>query len=343
MIAPTILIAVTAFATSWLITRKVRAIASAKGMLDHPNERSSHSIPTPRGGGLGIVVSVSLGCFLLWTVHAIDRDLSLALIVGGLAVATVGFLDDRYSLSVRYRLIVQLAAAMWAMFIMGDLPAFQLGDRVIDPGVFGYVLGTVAIVWTSNLFNFMDGIDGLAGSEAAFITLAGAVIGAQGSMFIGVSAAALVVCAASVGFLIWNWPPAKIFMGDVGSGYLGYVIAVLALGAAKASVLASIVWLILGGVFFVDATVTLSRRLMRRQKVYAAHRSHAYQWMARRWRSHKRVTLLLWAINIGWLLPIASLCVAYPARTIFFVGLALTPLIPLVLISGAGRAESKDE
>ena len=131
-----------------------------------------------------------------------------------------------------------------------------------------------------NLFNFMDGIDGLAASEALFVIRAGAWLSAAGG---GVTAASGVLAGACAGFLLWNWPPARIFLGDAGSGYLGYVTAVLALASARGNSDAIWVWLILGGVFFVDATVTLVRRVLRGEHVHEAHRTHSYQWLARRW------------------------------------------------------------
>lgn len=311
------------------------------GIIDTPIARSSHFIPTPRGGGVSIVVASVLGILVLAWWHIVDRSLVVALVGGGLLVAWVGFMDDRGVASVRVRFLVHVAAAIWALYALGGLPPVQIGAIAFDLGIVGDFVGAMAIVWVLNLFNFMDGIDGIAASEAAFVTGTGAVLGIASAGSTAVSAAALTVFTASLGFLVWNWPPAKIFMGDVGSGYLGYVIAVLAVAAARESAIAIFVWLILGGVFFVDASVTLIRRLLRRERVYIAHRSHAYQWLARRWQSHKRVTQLVCAINIVWLLPMAWLCVLYPAFALHFAVLALLPLVPLALFAGAGRSESK--
>jgi len=140
--------------------------------------------------------------------------------------------------------------------------------------------------------------------------------------------------------LIWNWAPARIFMGDVGSGYLGYVIAVLAIASARDNPATLLSWLILGGVFFCDATVTLVRRLLRRDRVYEAHRSHAYQRLARRWQSHSRVTIAVMAINVCWLLPCALFATAHPQFALWSTLGAYAPLILLVLFTGAGGAET---
>jgi Fuc2NAc and GlcNAc transferase len=144
--------------------------------------------------------------------------------------------------------------------------------------------------------------------------------------------------AACGGFLLWNWPPAKIFMGDVGSGYIGYMVGVLALAAARASPDALWIWLILGGAFFIDATVTLARRAVRGERVHEAHRSHAYQWSARRW-GHKRVTVAVSLLNLVWLLPSALLAMRYPERAVLITVGTLAPLLVLALALGSGRRE----
>jgi Fuc2NAc and GlcNAc transferase len=213
-----------------------------------------------------------------------------------------------------------------------------VGNLVFSSGWFGYVLGVLGVVWTLNLFNFMDGIDGIAASEAVFVG-GGAILLGLHTASTDVAAVACILCAASAGFLIWNWPPAKIFMGDVGSGYLGYVIAVLAMAATLDNPVAVWVWLILGGVFFVDATVTLARRSLMGERLHEAHRSHAYQWLARRWRSHRRVTLSVLAVNVFWLLPAAWLAMRYPQFAVWSLTGAFVPLIILAIAAGAGLRE----
>jgi Fuc2NAc and GlcNAc transferase len=184
----------------------------------------------------------------------------------------------------------------------------------------------------------MDGTDGMAASEAIFVVCAGGLLGGDRE----VAAAAVVLACACLGFLRWNWPPARIFMGDVGSGYLGYAIAVLALAAASDNPVALWVWLILGGVFFVDATVTLARRLVRGERVYQAHRSHAYQWLARRWGSHLRVTLAVLIVDMVWLLPCAAFAELHPSYAGATTLIALTPLVVLAITAGSGRRETSE-
>jgi Fuc2NAc and GlcNAc transferase len=185
----------------------------------------------------------------------------------------------------------------------------------------------------------MDGIDGIAAAETIFICLAAALLTPVMAGGVLSASAIFVVAAACGGFLLWNWPPARIFLGDVGSGYLGYVIAVLAVAAGRDNPVALWVWLILGGAFFVDATVTLVRRSLRGERFQQAHRCHAYQHLARRWGSHRRVTLAFLTINLLWLLPWAVLALEFPAYAIFSVFAALGPLAVLAVLLGSGQRE----
>jgi glycosyltransferase WbpL len=344
MIAPMIItVAACVGLAAALLTAVLRRIALGRGLLDVPSARSSHSVPTPRGGGATIVLTVSVGCVGLWLRGIIDRDL-LAALLGGVAVAAMGFADDRYQLHAAPRLAVHVMAALWALVWLGGLPALQLGDRVVSLGAAGYGIGMIAMVWVLNLFNFMDGIDGLAASEGVFVTWGATLLTVVAPVVAsGVWPAAFVLGAACAGFLFWNWPPAKIFMGDVGSGYLGYGIAVLALAAARTDPVAVWVWLILGGLFWADATMTLVRRLLRGEPVHMAHRSHAYQWLARRWGQHRRVTLTAMGINLLWLLPWAAFAELHPRWALRCTLAALSPLLVLLLIAGAGRAERTTE
>jgi len=217
-----------------------------------------------------------------------------------------------------------------------------LGDQVFILGWLGNALSVLSIVWVLNLFNFMDGIDGLAASEAAYVTAAGAALWLLFGSDKSLPVASLCVAASSLGFLVWNWPPAKIFMGDVGSGYLGYAIAVLGLGAGRRDGAMLCAWVILGGVFFIDATTTLLLRLVRGRRIYEAHRSHAYQWLARRWGSHRRVTVAVLMVNSLWLLPCAMFAVSHPLHAAGATVVALAPLVIIAVASGSGRSEAPE-
>jgi Fuc2NAc and GlcNAc transferase len=329
-----------ALALAAVLTGVVRRRALRHGLLDVPNERSSHTAPTPRGGGIAIVLAAGLALAILGELGAVDRSLIVALLGGGTAIAIVGFVDDRRSVPAAVRLSVHAAASLWVLIVFGGLPAIQIGDTIVHFGWGGYVLGTLAVAWVINLFNFMDGIDGIAAAEAVFVVGAGALLYGFSGSAAPAANAAIVFGMACLGFLLWNWAPASIFMGDVGSGYLGYTIAVLAIASARGNPTALLSWLILGGVFFCDATATLVRRVLRRDRVHEAHRSHAYQWLARRWCSHSRVTIAAMVVNFCWLLPCALFALRHPGLAAWTTVLAFAPVALLVLFTGAGRVET---
>jgi Fuc2NAc and GlcNAc transferase len=338
--AEAVVIFLAAVAMSAMLTGLVRNLALSQGVLDIPNERSSHGTPTPRGGGVSIVLVASAALAALGLFGLLHRDLLLALVGGGVAVAIVGFLDDHRSLPASVRLAVHFGAAWWALIWLGGIPPLRIGAQTVQMGWVGSVLAVLGIVWTVNLFNFMDGIDGIAACEAVFVACAGALLTLIAGHASDVPAVSLAFSAACLGFLLWNWPPARIFMGDVGSGYLGYVIAVLGMAAAHESPTALWAWLILGGAFLVDATVTLVRRMLRGEPVHEAHRSHAYQWLARRWGSHRKVTVAVTVLNLIWLLPCAVLVTVHPDHAVAIVGVALVPIVALALAAGSGRREN---
>jgi len=320
------------------LTLLVLRRARASGLVDVPNTRSSHRRPTPTGGGIAIVVAATTGLAALGLMALLDAQL-LAAACGGVIVAAAGLIDDRRRLSARARLTVHVLAAVWALTLLGGVHALQIGHSLWMPRAFGYVLGALAVIWSINLFNFMDGIDGIAAAQSIFMTCAAALLGALAGTGEPLVTANLVFAAACAGFVLWNWPPARIFMGDVGSGYIGYMLAVLALAEARTSALAPWIWLTLGGVFFVDATVTLTRRFLRGERVYEAHRSHAYQTLARRWHSHGRTTLGVTLVNLLWLLPCAWLESRRPQDAAAITVAALAPLAIAALGVGAGHRE----
>lgn len=282
---------------SWALTGAVRRYALAKALLDVPNHRSSHTVATPRGGGIAIV-AVALGGIALLAATGIlaGRD-ALALGGGGAMIAAVGWVDDRSHVPARWRSAVHFAAAFWALFWAGGLSSVDLGLVRLELGAAGTVLGAVGIVWLTNLYNFMDGIDGIAGGEALSAGVAGgALLFAAGAP--GLGAAALLLAAAGAGFLAWNWPPASIFMGDVGSGFLGFAFCVLAVLSERAGAVPLAAWLMLLGVFIFDATVTLVRRVRNGERFFEAHRRHAYQRAVQSGLSHGRVSGGVLATNL---------------------------------------------
>jgi len=237
-----------ALVVSVVLTGIMRELAPALGLIDVPNERSSHRAPTPRGGGVSIVVAATAALVVLAFLGALRIELFFALTGGGVAVAAVGLLDDRRRLPAGARLAVHVVAALCALILLGGLPPLRIAQQVIAFGWFGYVLGTLGIVWVVNLFNFMDGIDGLAASEAVFVACAGALLAILTRISTDVAAAGFAVAAACCGFSCWNWPPAKIFMGDVGSLSLGGTLGTIAVIIKQ-----EILLFFVGGVFVVEA------------------------------------------------------------------------------------------
>jgi len=322
--------------TSVGLTGVLRRLALRLGFIDVPNERSSHQTPKARGGGIAIVLASLAGWTVLLVIGRIPLDLFVALAGGGGAVAIIGLLDDYRSRPPSLRLAVHSVAAVWAVYWLGGMPALQVGQGTYDLGIAGHVLAVIGILWVLNLFNFMDGIDGIAAIEAIFIALGGALCSLLLTAAVLVPAS-LVLAAASAGFLVWNWPPARIFMGDAGSGFLGFVIAVVAIAAARSHPVAPFVWLVLGALFFVDATVTLLRRMLRRERLHQAHRSHAYQHQATR-HGHLRVTVCWSLVNVGCLLPLAAAAAYYPKLAAALAGGLVVVLAALALHWRAGRA-----
>lgn len=325
---------------AWGLTALLRRYALARSLMDIPNARSSHSQPTPRGGGVAIVAAFLMGLSVAVAAGVdLPPEIYYALLGSGLAIALLGFLDDHGHIAARWRLLGHFAAAAWGLFWLGGLPPLTIFGQVVDFGWLGYLLASFYLVWLLNLYNFMDGIDGIASIEAICVCLGGALLyvlhgHAEDAVL------PLLLSFAVAGFLYWNFPPARIFMGDAGSGFLGIVLGVLSLQAAWIDQSLLWGWLILLGVFIVDATFTLFRRLLRGDRVYEAHRSHAYQYASRQFGRHLPVTLAVAAINLCWLLPIA-LWVVQGGDGLLGLLVAYGPLLGLAVKFRAGELEQR--
>lgn len=326
------------FLVAFLLTAFFRSYALKKNILDVPNERSSHYVPTPRGGGVAIVITFIILLIYTYLVRIIPFTHFISFSLVGLFVATIGFMDDKNNLPARWRLLGHFLAAIWGLFWVGGLPNFELFGVEVKLGAVGNLLAVLYLVWMLNLYNFMDGIDGLASLEAICVCLGMCIV----YLLVGVHdliVLPLSLAMAVIGFLFWNFPPAKIFMGDAGSSFLGILLALLSLQAAWHSPKFLWCWLILLGVFIVDATVTLCRRFFRGAKVHEAHRSHAYQFASRRMGKHLPVSLGVCVINIFWLLPV-SLSVALSLMDgAMALVIAYIPLIFLAFYFNAGKSE----
>ena len=271
-------------------------------LFDVPNERSSHTQPTPRGGGI-IIVAVSLTVYVAYTV-LVSGTFAWGYLSGAMLVAGVSWLDDLYSVSFLWRFPVHALAAIIIIMTLGNFEAVSIPlNGNYDLGIFGGIVTFLWIVWLTNAYNFMDGIDGIAGLQAVTAgigwLLIGRLLGFETAGFYGG-----VLAFSSLGFLIHNWQPAKIFMGDVGSAFLGYSFAVIPLLAKNETAAnpaastylffsaAALVWL-----FVFDTLLTFGRRLLKGEKVWNAHRRHLYQSLVRSGHSHRLVTSLYGLIS----------------------------------------------
>lgn len=324
-------LAALAFVAVALLTGVVRRLVLRRGMLDVPNARSSHVQPTPRGGGVAIVLVVLaiVATTVAW--EAVLRVELVVIVAGATMVAWVGWLDDRRGVGATVRLCAQAlaATAVWCV-----LPEHSSGLAIFT------ILGAV---WAVNAFNFMDGIDGIAVTQAGFVAFVAGILAAEAGAPFTLVAAWVTVAGAACGFLPWNWAPARIFLGDVGSGFLGFMIAALALLSWRESVLPVATALILVAPFLADATITLLRRMVQGERWYAAHRSHAYQWLARRWRSHAKVTGAFAAIDVLLVLPLAVLSVKREDWAISVAAALYGLLVVVALLAGAGRRETQPQ
>ena len=333
-------IVIATIAISFVLTHLVRKTAIKRNKFDIPNERSSHQNPTPRGGGVAVVAAFVFGLLALLIRGDIASESFYAIVLPGILVAAIGYLDDLGRVTAaRLRLIGHFVAAVIAVYILDGLPPMPVFAETLDIGLVGNIIAVLFLVWMLNLFNFMDGIDSITGVEAltSCLILTIFLINKSETELWQVSA---LLCAAVIGFLYFNWPPARIFLGDIGSGFIGFTIGTISLVIARSQPLITWAVIILLGVFIVDATVTLIRRLIDKQRISTAHRSHAFQHLANSADRHLKVSLSIAAVNIFWLTPIAWLVVDQRILPIIGVVTAYIPLLVLVIYFKAGKTAS---
>jgi Fuc2NAc and GlcNAc transferase len=316
------------FLVSFSLTWNVRAYALRNKLLDIPNERSSHSLPTPRGGGLAIVLTVLAFLALMYYIDLIMLDILLALGGGGLIVAMVGWMDDHYDISPLLRGFIYLSAAIWTVYFMDGLSSSLPGEYALNLPVYGNLLAVLGLFWLLNLYNFMDGTDAFATVQAICtgIFLGFLFLQSGEKAYADISFA---MAAAASGFLYWNWSPAKIFMGDAGSCFIGMIfgsLGILGNNTDSASIPVTFILLV---IFICDATLTLLMRIVKRERWYMPHRSHAYQRLVQMGVSHKKLATGLFAINVILLWPTAYIAFIRPQLSWLLVSL-VTLLISLL-------------
>ncbi len=320
------------FGLSWTCVGMYRWYANDKGMLDHPSLRSSHTVPTPRGGGaiffLGWCITLAALVYFGVVRYEFLIYFSPAVVIG-----LLGFWDDHKNLSASFRFFVQTLTAIATLFLLnegGYLVAPWFPSIPLPLCFLGLAFG---VVWIINLFNFMDGSDGIATSEGLFVFGVGGFILFQYPDPIAYQMATLAwsLCALLAGFLMWNWPTARIFMGDSGSCFLGIMVALFALISNKLFNLPFMIWVILTALFWFDATITLVRRILAGEEWRKPHRKHAYQRLIQAGWSHQTVLLCTIGVNAA-LSVMAFMAFKEPRLTSFMFGLALTLLICLYLL-----------
>lgn len=294
------LLAAAAFVIALVLTRRFCDPTSRFHILDQPNPRSLHTQPTPRSGGLAILSAVYLcGIAAIYYLGRPQEPFYGWMAGSSFLVASISYADDRFTLPSGLRFVVHVVAAALLIFGDGVIGRLELpGLELTLPYWAGVMVTLLFVVWMLNLYNFMDGMDGFAGGMAVFGFGTFAVLGllAGGALF---GALNLIIAAAAMGFLVFNFPPARIFMGDVGSSTLGFLAASMALWAAHQRLFPLWAAVLVFSPFVVDATVTLIQRLLHGEKVWQAHKTHYYQRLVQAGWGHRRTVLLEYVVMLG--------------------------------------------
>ena len=338
------IVSLSSFALVAVLSAGVIRYGPRFGLLDTPVARSAHVAPKPLGGGAALAAPYFL-CVIWFVASAAISESALAYL-GCLFIVVLGFSDDRWQLSSKVRLPVQFIVSLAAVRAIGvdsvDFGFFSLSEPLTLS-----LLAVLSLVWLCNLTNFMDGIDGIAASQLLVTSLSCVVLLA------GLDAAAdesgehdvvltlsVVLAASAAGFILWNWSPASLFMGDAGSGFIGFALGLLALESLVTQRMSVWSWVLLLGVFIADTAVTLLVRIIRGERWYEGHSQHAYQILSRRLNSHPRVVGGVILINICWLLPLAWVAGILPHYGVLFATIGLAPLLLGCYRLGAGRADA---
>ena len=338
------IVSLSSFALVAVLSAGVIRYGPRFGLLDTPVARSAHVTPKPLGGGAALAAPYFL-CVIWFVASAAISESALAYL-GCLFIVVLGFSDDRWQLSSKIRLPVQFIVSVAAVRAIGvdsvDFGFFSLSEPLTLS-----LLAVLSLVWLCNLTNFMDGIDGIAASQLLVTSLSCVVL------LVGLDAAAgesgehdvvltlsVVLAASAAGFLLWNWSPASLFMGDAGSGFIGFALGLLALESLVTQRMSVWSWVLLLGVFIADTAVTLLVRIIRGERWYEGHSQHAYQILSRRLNSHPRVVGGVILINICWLLPLAWVAGILPHYGVLFATIGLAPLLLGCYRLGAGRADA---
>jgi len=294
---------------STLLTGAATWYARRRDLLDHPGDRRSHTEPTPRGGGAGWVAAflIFVGVYLLLA-KTVSMTFPAVLAAGTAVLALLGWWDDHHDLDFRIRAAVQSVVSLLSVSVLAVAGVISGWAPALAAFLF--------IAWMVNLYNFMDGSNGLAGFQGLFVSLVLAALFARSGDWAGATIA-LVLAGSCAGFLPWNLGRARVFMGDVGSLALGFIVAALLVYGAGTAAFTLPVALMITALFLVDASLTLAVRILRGERWYNAHRQHLYQRLIARGWTHGRVLLAYQAVNLLLVLPGVVFGVNYPERAWF--------------------------
>lgn len=326
-----------AFAATAGLTWRFCDPASGLHILDYPNERSLHVHPIPRSGGVAVLGGLALGAVLAGLAYPQGEKLGMVLAIG-IPVVVVSFMDDRWGVHPGARILIHVLVAFMLIGSGYSPDSIELPGLSWQVSLLTESLLVLWIVWMINLFNFMDGMDGFAAGMAVIGFTTFAILGEQAGDPVFATACLLVVAAAG-GFLLFNFPPARIFLGDSGSSALGFLAAAFALWASQEDLFPLWISILVFSPFIVDATVTLIRRLLRGEKVWQAHKTHYYQRLVRLGWGHRRTVLVEYLLMLSCNLS-ALLAVHLPTAT--QIGLLITWLLVYALLMiRVGRLEQR--
>lgn len=331
-----LVIALTMAVLAVVMTRVFISLSTRRYWMDIPNERSAHKVPVPKGAGLVFILLLPILLAWLWFSDELDFRLYCAVMLC-VPAGLLGLCDDFLNLGIRIRILIQALLVLILLGLYGSMLPIPLPGGVYHSGLWLMPMLFVACLWFFNLFNFMDGMDGFAAGETLYVILAALVLGDGGG---GLASISWGLVGILLGFLAFNAPPARVFMGDAGSNFLALFLLVLMLESSQGTGINIWTWLILTGLFAVDSTVTLLRRMLQGEKWHLGHKVHAYQRLMARYSSHAKVLYGLMPVNLFWLLPLAWLCQHYPAFGLPLLLLAWLPLVVLALLLGAGSTST---
>jgi len=328
---------------SFLITLGLENFFSKKNLfIDLPTNYNIHTEPTPSAGGISILTSYLFFIFAVVNYAIVDYIVFLILLCSLFPIIFIGLLDDFFRIRIYIRLLAQLFSAIVIVYY------FQINNNNSDIQTYSgqsviiiFIISIILSMWLMNLYNFMDGVDGYASSECIFVSFSASFIAYWNNpehlLYIYIAG----IGAASLGFLLRNWHPAKIFMGDTGSVSIGCIFSFFIFYSASESVISIYTWLILLSVFISDASYTLAVRIVTKRNITKAHLRHAFHILAARENSHNYVNKILISINLCWILPLALLSNAYMDYHIIITFVAYLPLLIFLIKIGAGLEEKE--